>query len=201
MSEENLEIEVKFLVSDLAKLRQRLVEAGASLLKDRTYELNERFDRGGQELMRQEKILRLRQDEVARLTYKGAPREAVASEARVLEELEIVVSDYAATAAILERLGFKKQQVYEKYRESYQLGSVEVVLDEMPFGDFVELEGKESAIREAAEKLALDWNHRILENYLTLMARLRSQHNLPFHDLTFANFEGLDVSVSDLFDQ
>lgn len=201
MSGENLEIEVKFLISDLPKLRQRLVEAGASLLKARTYELNERFDSGGQELMRQEKLLRLRQDELTRLTYKGAPREAVASEARVLEELEIVVSDFATTAAILERLGFRKQQVYEKYRESYQLGSVEVVLDELPFGDFVELEGSEPAIRETSEKLALDWNDRILENYLTLMARLKSHHNLPFDDLTFANFEGLDVSVSDLCGQ
>ena len=199
MSGENLEVEVKFLVPDLAAVRQRLAEAGARLVRERIYELNERFDSGGQDLLRQAKLLRLRQDEVARLTYKGDPPEAIASEARVLEELEIEVSDFAAMAAILERIGFEKQQVYEKYRESYKLGSVEVVLDEMPFGDFVELEGAEPAIREAAEKLALNWNDRILENYLTLMARLKRQHNLPFDDLTFANFDNLDVSVADLF--
>lgn len=201
MSNENLEVEVKFLVSDLSEVRQRLAEAGASLLRARTYELNERFDNGDQELMRQEKLLRLRQDDAARLTYKGEPRDTVTSEARVLEELEIEVSDHAIMAAILERIGFEKQQVYEKYRESYKLGSVEVVLDEMPFGDFVELEGAEPAIREAAEILDLNWNERILENYLTLMAQLKSHHNLPFDDLTFANFDNLDVSVADLIVQ
>jgi adenylate cyclase class 2 len=201
MSEEHFEVEVKFLVSDLAEIRERLAKAGASLLRPRTFEMNARYDNAGQELMHQGKLLRLRQDEIARLTYKGEPQEAVISEARVREELEIEVGDFAMTAAILERIGFEKQQVYEKYRETYELDSVEIVLDEMPYGDFVELEGAEVAIRDVAGKLALDWNDRILENYLALMARLKSYHDLPFDDLTFANFAGLDVSVADLFAQ
>jgi adenylate cyclase class 2 len=199
MSEEKLEIEVKFLVSDLADVRERLARAGAIQLRARTYELNERYDSAGHELLEQDKLLRLRQDEVARLTYKGEPRKAIVSEARVREELETEVGDFATMAAILKRIGFEKQQVYEKYRATYELGSVEVVLDEMPFGDFVELEGVDPAIREAADKLALNWDERILENYLFLMARLKSHHNLPFDDLTFANFATLDVSVADLF--
>ncbi|NIU59011.1 MAG: adenylyl cyclase, partial [Phycisphaerae bacterium] len=49
---------------------------------------------------------RLRQDEIARLTYKGIPQEEIQSEAKVREELEIEVSDFATTAEILERIGF-----------------------------------------------------------------------------------------------
>ena len=199
MSEQNLEIEVKFLVSDLAQLRERLAQAGATMTRPRTYELNERYDGAGQELERRAKLLRLRLDESARLTYKGEPDEAVISEARVREELEIEVSNFATAAAILERIGFEKRQVYEKYRESYTLGAVEVVLDELPFGDFVELEGDERAIRNAADKLALNWDERILEDYLALMARLKSLHDLPFDDLTFANFAALDVLAAELF--
>jgi len=72
------------------------------------------------------------------------------------------------------------------------------VLDELPFGKFVELEGPEAAIKTAAARLGLGWERRILDNYLALMARLKAAHNLPFDDLTFANFENYAISVADI---
>jgi adenylate cyclase class 2 len=200
MAKDNLEVEVKFLVSDLDPIRQRLLGTGASLVKQRVYELNIRYDNAWQGLLRQGKLLRLRQDKAARLTFKGNPEETIRSEARVREEFETEVGDFDTLAAILERVGFERQQIYEKYRETFKLGDVEVVLDEMPYGDFVELEGDEAALREAADKLGLDWDKRILANYLALMAWLKEKHNLPFDDLTFSNFAGLDASAADLFD-
>lgn len=198
MSDEGLEIEVKFLVKELATIRRRLERAGASLVKPRIYEHNIRFDTPWQSLMLQGKLLRLRQDKVARITYKGEPEETHLSEARVREEIEMEVDDFDAAVAILGKVGLEPQQVYEKYRETFQLGQVEVVLDEMPFGDFIELEGDEGAITNAAELLELDWSKRILTNYLGLMQQLKSTHNLPFDDLTFENFAGRRASISDL---
>ena len=195
---QHLEVEVKFLLSDRAALRQRLLAAGAELARPRLFERNVRFDTAGEKLRRQWQLLRLRQDDRARLTFKGEPPQEVASEAKVREELETVVGDFNTTAAILERLGFVPQQVYEKYRETFRLGDVEVVLDEMPFGDFAELEGEESAIQAAAAALSLEWEGRILDNYLALMAQVQEYYDLPFSDLTFANFAGLDVSMADV---
>jgi adenylate cyclase class 2 len=100
---------------------------------------------------------------------------------------------------IIKRLGLAPRQVYEKYRETFQLGDVEVVLDEMPYGDFVELEGSEAAIRAAADQLAIDWQGRILINYLGLFSLLKQQYDLTFDDLTFANFEDCPVSAENLF--
>jgi adenylate cyclase class 2 len=199
-SPDNLEVEVKFLVPDLAAFRAALLAAGAQLQQGRIYEHNIRFDNAWNGLLSRAKLLRLRQDKVARLTFKGEPLETVKSEVKVREELEIEVSDFATMAVILERIGFEQRQVYEKYRETFRFEEVEVVLDEMPFGDFVELEGEEQAIRRAADKLALDWSRRILDNYLALMSRLKTHHDLPFEDLTFDNFAGLDVSVADLYE-
>jgi adenylate cyclase class 2 len=196
---QNLEVEVKFLVANLPSIRDRLLALSATLDKPRTYERNVRYDNAWQGLQQEGKLLRLRQDAAVRLTFKGNPAEEVNSEARVREELEIDVSDFGTAAAILERIGFEGVQVYEKYRETFKLGPVEVVLDEMPFGDFVELEGEESAIRNACKQLGLEWNERILENYLTLLARLKAHWDLPFDDLTFDNFADLNVSVADLF--
>jgi len=198
---ERLEIEVKFLVDDLEAMRQRLDDAGAELIHKRTHEYNIRYDNGWGGLQLQGKLLRLRQDRVAKITYKGQPQTEADSEARVREELEIEVQDFETMDGILRRIGFEPVQVYEKYRETYALGEeLEIVLDELPYGNFVELEGEETAIRQAAETLGLDWEERILENYLALMERLKAAKSLPFSDLTFDNFAAVSASVTDLED-
>ena len=89
--------------------------------------------------------------------------------------------------------------MYEKYRETFTLDGVEVVLDEMPFGEFLELEGEETAIRAVAARLGLDWQQRILDNYLMIMGRVKAAYALAFDDLTFDNFRDLPVDVAALF--
>ena len=198
MKDGNLEVEVKFLVGDLTAVRSHLLSLNATLKKARVYERNVRFDTPDESLRRELKLLRLRQDTAVRVTFKGPAVEDLTSEAKVREELEIEVSNFDTAVAIFERLGFAPMQVYEKYRETWQLGTVEVVLDEMPFGDFVELEGEEAAIKTAAAQLNLDWHKRILGNYLGLMGDLKAYHNLDFDDLTFANFENITASIGDI---
>jgi adenylate cyclase class 2 len=198
MAGQNLEIEVKFLVDDLVAVRRRLLALGAGLHKARVHERNIRFDNPWDGLRMQGKLLRLRQDTTARLTYKGEPQTSVDSEARVREELETEVGDFQTTLQLLQRVGFEPKQVYEKYRETFHFGQVEVVLDELPFGDFVELEGDDDAIQAAAAALGLDWQRRILANYLAIMASLQERFGLGFDDVTFENFAGVDVSAADL---
>jgi adenylate cyclase class 2 len=193
-----LEIEVKFFVSDLPSLRDRLVTRGGALKRERVFERNVRFDTAEDALLKRGRLLRLRKDKKVRLTFKGEAPMATSSEARVLEELEIQVDDFNTAAALINRLGFQARQVYEKYRETFVLGSVEAVLDELPFGNFVELEGEEVAIKAAASDLGLDWRERITVNYLTLMSSLKAKHNLAFDDLTFANFKDLSISIADV---
>lgn len=193
MNRDSLEVEVKFHVADLNLFRQRLVEAGATLHKPRAYEQNLVFDTADHYLRRRLQLLRLRQDTHATLTLKSPAPADRDSEAKVRHELEIEVSDFDIAAAIFEALGFLPQIIYEKYRETFHLGSLEVVLDELPFGNFVELEGDENAIQEASAMLGLSWAERILANYLTLFATVRVRYGLPFKDITFDNFAGLET--------
>lgn len=196
--DKQLEVEVKFLVANLAAFRERLVLFGATLKKERVFERNVRFDTPDNALLKKGELLRLRQDTAIRITFKGEVAEALQSEAKVREELEVSVNDFDTTAQIFERLGFAPVQVYEKYRETFMLDGIEIVLDEMPYGDFVELEGEEDAIKTAATDLGLAWDKRVNNNYLGLMADLKQFHQLDFDDLTFANFEGRGVSVGDM---
>jgi len=195
----NLEVEVKFLVTDLVAVRARVQSVGGVMTLPRVHERNVRFDTMDGTLLNRQQLLRLRQDSRVRLTFKGLAAEDAASEAKVREEIELEVADFDRMATILERLGFRPVQSYEKYRETYHWGDVEVVLDETPFGDFVELEGaNETALKRVAAALGLDWSRRVLANYLSLMELARQEFDLPFSDLTFANFAKRPVDMSRL---
>lgn len=196
----SLEVEVKFLVSDTAALRATLLSGGATLVRPRVYERNVRFDTVENDLLAQGRLLRLREDGRVRLTFKGPPPARTApSEAKVHEEIELAVDDYEAMATILQRLGYAPVQVYEKHRETFKWGDVEIVLDQLPFGEFIELEGPEPAIKEAAAHFGLDWSKRIVINYLTMMAMLKELFDLPFEDVTFENFTAVQATAADLF--
>lgn len=200
MMNDRLEVEVKFIVPDLATVRNQLVALGAILENPRIYERNIRFDTPTNDLLNQGKLLRLRQDSRIRITFKGEPPQETQSEVRIREEIELVIDDFDNARTLLNKIGFQPVQVYEKYRETYQVAGVEVVLDEMPFGSFVELEGEEESILMVANQLNLDWSKRILTNYLALMAQLKDHHGLAFDDVTFDNFAGQDWSAADILD-
>ncbi len=186
------EREIKFLVGDLAELESRLQKLGAELEKPRIYESNLRFDTAGGELIRQAKLLRLRQDDRVRITYKE-PGEVVDG-IRVRPEIEIEVSDYAATRQLFEALGYQIRFIYEKFRTQYQFAGVQVLLDETPLGDFIELEGPDGeTIRRASAQLRLDWEHRILESYTYLFQLAKVAIGFSFRDMTFQNFETVTI--------
>ena len=197
MSASGQELEVKFYLPGLPALEERLAAEGAVLVQSRIHEVNLRFDTPLEELSRTFRVLRLRQDTQARVTYKGPGEER--DGVRLRQELEFSVSDFATAQAVFEALGYRVVLMYEKYRTTYALGEVLVVLDEMPYGNFVEIEGPDGgSIRKAAEKVGLDWEARILESYVFLFERLRQTQGLAFHDLSFANFAGRSISPEDL---
>jgi adenylate cyclase class 2 len=186
------------LVADFTAVRQKLLDLGAKNSKPRVYEKNIRLDTPDEALLQKWQLLRIRQDTAVKITFKGDPPNPIQSEAKVREELEIEASDLDTAVLIFQRLGFAPVQIYEKYRETWAWQDVEIVLDEMPYGNFIELEGNEAALKEAAAGLNLNWDQRVLANYLGLMAQLQAHHNLPFNDLTFANFKGKLYSAADI---
>lgn len=186
MNGSQAEIEAKFYLLHLADVRQDLLRLGARLQAPRSLEKNLRFDTPDRSLTRSGSVLRLRQDRTTHLTYK-APGESP----EIRHEIELEVGDLDAARAFLEALGYERVFTYEKYREVFALDRVEVMLDELPFGCFVEIEGRSlPEIIQASERLALSWDRRIPDPYPALFERLRSSLGLPFGDATFANFSG-----------
>jgi adenylate cyclase class 2 len=188
-----LEVEAKLQVEALDAVVSRLEAAGAVLRHPRVLERNFRYEDAEATLTPAGKLLRLRQDSRVRLTYKGPPLGAQAEGQQSRFEAEVTVNDFATTALILESLGYRVMMIYEKYRTTYELSGTEVVLDEMPFGSFVEIEGEPDGIEQVIATLELGACARFQESYGQLFEHVRANLNLQFRDLTFANFAGIEV--------
>lgn len=196
-----LEVEVKFYVAELTAVREQLLRIAECQLKTaRLYERNVVFDTAVDTLRHNQQLLRLRQDENVRLTFKGpAPAPQALSQAKVREEIEVTLDNFDQMTQLLAKLGFQPVLVYEKYRETFVVGEVEVVLDELPYGYFVELEGPEAALRSLAAQLGLVWSRRLLTNYLAMLAQVQAAYSLSFRDLTFTNFADLTIDGAKLW--
>jgi adenylate cyclase class 2 len=191
------ELEVKFYIRDLDRLKERLIVSGARTTQARMLETNLRFDTTGGDLSRAFKALRLRRYRDNRITYKG-PSEFVKG-VRSRREIEFTVGDFESARQLLETLGYQIILLYEKYRTTYELNSMEISCDELPYGDFVEIEGDDAeGIRSLADNLGVDWEARIPESYTVLFENLRKTRRLTFRDLSFENFQKLRVLPSDL---
>jgi adenylate cyclase class 2 len=188
------EIEVKFIIDDLHDIRQRIMAFGATLKTPRTYEDNILFDTPDQRLTHQQCLLRLRRDRRNILTYKE-PAAAAESDFKVRQEYEVEVSDLAQTQAIFERLGFVPTLRYEKYRETFIYQDTEILLDEMPFGTFLEIEGTREAIRTIAGKLGLDFACRLTASYGEIFDAVRATYGLAVLDMTFDNWRDLHIDL------
>ena len=197
MSNSDRELEIKLYISDLPGLHLQLIAQGAQQVKPRQREYNLRFDTPTGELSSSAQVLRLRQDTDVRLTYKG-PSE-MHSGVRSRREIEFTVSDFEAARSFFVALGYQVRVIYEKYRTTFLLAGVEVTLDELPYGNFVEIEGPDTqAITAVADSLRLNRSASIAASYTMLFDHLRTVLGLTFRDLTFENFANIKVSPSDL---
>ena len=191
------EREIKFYIQDLPALAERLRICGAERTRERTLERNLLLDTADLRLRNMGSLLRLRQDDRARVTYKEKTH--VEHGIRTRTEIEFVVDSFAVARKLFEALGYQKTVIYEKYRVVYRLGDVEVTLDELPFGDFVEIEAPSNAMIEGiAQILELDWSKGIGINYLGLFEIAREKLGFTFDDLTFENFQEIEVLPRDL---
>ena len=149
-----LEIEKKYRIDKrkLVELTARLAEVGAVFAYER---FEENYLHRGGHLVERNAFLRLRKtDSENTLTYK----EKIINDTDFKHQIEFetLVSDVEATEHIIEKLGYELSAVYEKHRKAWHLGGVEIVLDELPFGFYMEIEGSMKEIRKAEKMLGAE---------------------------------------------
>jgi adenylate cyclase class 2 len=196
---EKREVEVKFFIVDIDGIQHRLAELGAES-QGRVFENNIRYEDDSRSLIKKESLLRLRQDKKTTLTFKSTPSED-SREFKIFNELEVEISDFDTMDRILTAVGFQAVQRYEKWRETMILDQTKFCLDTMPYGTFLEIEGQEADIRQYANRLNLNWNERIILNYLEMFEFLKKKRQFNFDDLTFENFQTDDLNLAAFVDQ
>ena len=195
MAKDNIETELKLYVPDLKPVAQRLEALGATLTAPRVLEKNTRYEDAEGKIAAAGTVIRLRQDTRVRLTYKDGEK-TLGQYGSSRYEAEVDVSDFDKMETILGKLGFHPVLLYEKYRTTYTLDGGEITLDEMPYGNFVEIEADEDVIGRLVDALNLQNARRMTGSYTTLFKIVKQNLRLDFTDLTFENFAGVDVPES-----
>jgi adenylate cyclase class 2 len=161
------ETEVKLRVSSARDARERLLRAGARLVRERHFEDNVLFDDVQGSLRAAGTVLRLRgTDQGAVLTFKGPRRFEDGLKSR--EERETAVGDADEARAILLNLGYRPQFRYQKLRETWTHRGQEVEVDETPIGVFLEIEGDAEGIHAVAAELGFSPSDYVTESYVGL---------------------------------
>jgi adenylate cyclase class 2 len=190
------EIEIKFALDNPAAMRDQLLKLGAAS-HGRHFENNWRLDDADHTLASKHIVLRLRQIEgrdgsSVRLTVKS-PASSSDPSLSIRNEAETEVGNGAAMLKALEILGYIPYWRYEKHRETFIWNDVEAVIDELPMGWFLEIEGTPEGIRALAAKLGLDMADGITLSYARIFDEVCRMMRLDISDLTFEAFRTIEV--------
>lgn len=149
-----LEIEKKYRVSleEKERVKADLKDQDAIFVQE-DFEVNMLY--GGGILEEKKALLRVRKTaDKTTLTYKQKVGNLSGIKQHV--ELETEVVDAEALESIIANLGFAMGMVYEKRRETWKFKDVEIVFDELPFGSFMEIEGRITDIAMAEMLLDME---------------------------------------------
>ena len=113
------------------------------------------------------------------LTYKNPlTRKGI----KVEEEIKVNVNSYPEIVALLGKIGFFKVSSYERIRTTYLTKDVELVLDDFPFGTYLEIEGETERIKAVAKQLGLEMGDNITQSCDDLYAEIQRALGRPIDD-------------------
>ena len=179
------EVEIKFVVHDVATLQEKLRALGFRLQTPRTHEINTLYDTAKGQLRKGGQLLRLRQyGDAWTLTHKAPGRKGIH---KTRAETETPVADGEKMHAILLALGYLPSFHYEKFRAEWSDTQGHVVVDETPIGSLAEIEGPPEWIDATAERLGVNRKQYITKNYAQLFEDWKQRTGSSAHAMTFAD--------------
>jgi len=167
------EIEIKISVPDVEPIRNKLENLHFKLILKESFEFNIVLDTTENKFQNQHCLLRLRKSDGKNiLTFKRPPPvKPDLKDYKIMEEMEVEVSNFEKTRDILLAMGYRIYFIYEKYRGVYQREGVKVMIDKTPIGNFIEIEGDQSLIDRVATELGFSRKHYMTETYFSLFKK------------------------------
>ncbi len=155
----NTEIEAKFLHIHHDTIRKQLKEAGAICVTPMRLMRRAIIDYPDRRLQEGtiNSFVRVRDEgDKITLTYKQFNTLSLTG----AQEVEAIVDSFDDTIKIFTAIGLVVCSLQESKRETWELGSCEIVLDEWPWLDpYIEIEGTSAeVVQETAQKIGLVWD-------------------------------------------
>ena len=181
------EVEIKFVIHDLKRVRDQLAAAGFKEKTPRTHEMNSLYDRNG-ELRGRDELVRIRKyGDQWTLTHKAKSQNA---RHKTRTETETRVADGEALDHVFRAMGFEPSFRYEKFRSEWTDGQGHVVLDETPIGTIGEIEGSPEWIDRIASQLGFNERDYINKSYAELFREWVRSTGSNATEMTFAAING-----------
>ena len=158
------EIEVKFKIERKDNIRKKLFDLGGvpkKPYKQTTYGFfsNNSVKNG---------IFPRIRDEYGKIIFTIKVKPKKISKYFERKEYSVEISNAKQGIEIMKLLGFDKMRVFKKNREEWKFKNVEVVLDKLYFGTYIEIEGTKMKIEKMIKKLEFQHKERITKAYLAL---------------------------------
>jgi len=151
----NIEYEATFVNIDKNKIRKKLKDVGAKLIKPEF--LQKRVVFNPSKPSNEHQWVRVR-DEGDRITmsFKMVDGDKIENQ----KEINLIIDDFKKGIDFLEAIGCQRKAYQETRREIWKLDNVEICIDEWPFLEpFVEVEGKsEKKVKAVSKKLGFDYS-------------------------------------------
>ena len=181
MATNNHEIEIKFKI-DNPNLIRKILKREKMHFIGKAFEKTFRFDTTDKNLEQRGQFLRVRTGFKNVITFK---RKIENKKFKEREEIELEISNPEKMMMILENLGFTKILIMEKYREKWRSDDIEIVIDRLPMGMFIEIEGEEKVIKEMVKTLGFDFKDRITGTYWDLWREFSKKENIKDENIIF----------------
>jgi adenylate cyclase class 2 len=173
----NKEIEVKFQISDKTKLKKKL-EALGGKKRNKVFQKTYSLFQPNYECIKRGVFLRVREDDgIPVFTVKIKSKESRDFYER--DEYNLEIKDTQKMIKMLSLLGFSKIRIFEKYREAWDFPARNacVLIDTLPFANFVEIEGDKKDIEKIIEELGFR-GERITWSYWTVYEEFCQKNGL-----------------------
>lgn len=103
------------------------------------------------------------------------------------DEFDLLISSVQKARSILHTLGYSKERIFEKKREIWEFkkNNIEICLDKLPFGNYIEIEGSPKDIEKTIKNIRLKKYERITKAYLAVYDDWRKKNNVKSKNAIF----------------
>lgn len=184
------EIETKFKLYSVAKLKNKLKEIGAKFIS-KHLERDIYYNNAKSE--RCLESIRLRTiGKGGIFTIKEYLNSKESNIYKIRKEFEVSINDTEVFNDMLSKLGFKFSFRKEKVRETYVCKRAKICIDKLPYlGYYIEIESSKRKIKRTAALLGFDVKDAICDTYMDIFDSYKKINRKPELKLVFGGRKAL----------